>query len=33
MELVEPVAEVLKWVKALNEAKKEDEELDAIELT
>ena len=33
VELVEPVAEVLKWVKALNEAKKEDEELDAIELT
>ncbi len=32
-ELVEPVAEVLKWVKALNEAKKEDEELDSIELT
>ena len=32
VELVEPVAEVLKWVKALNEAKKEDEELDSIEL-
>ncbi len=32
-ELVEPVAEVLKWVEALNEAKKEDEELDSIELT
>ena len=32
VELVEPVAEVLKWVKALNEAKKEDEELYSIEL-
>ena len=32
VELVEPVAEVLKWVKALNEAKKEDAELDAIQL-
>ncbi len=33
VELVEPVAEVLKWVKALNEAKKEDEELDSVQLT
>ncbi|MCQ2388869.1 MAG: type III secretion system export apparatus subunit SctU [Kiritimatiellae bacterium] len=32
VELAEPVAEVLKWVKALNDAKKEDEELDSIEL-
>ncbi len=31
-ELVEPVADVLKWVKALNDARKEDEELDAVEL-
>ena len=32
VELAEPVAEVLKWVKALNDAKKEDEELDSVEL-
>lgn len=32
VDLVEPVAEVLKLVKALNEARKEDEELDSIEL-
>ena len=32
VELVEPVAEVLKWVKALNEAKKEEAELDSVEL-
>ena len=32
VELVEPVAEVLKWVKALNDAKKEDAELDSVEL-
>ncbi len=32
VELVEPVAEVLKLVKAMNDAKKEDEELDSIEL-
>lgn len=32
VELVEPVAEVLKWVKSLEEAKREEEELDAIEL-
>ncbi len=32
VELAEPVAEVLKWVKSLNDAKKEDEELDSIEL-
>ena len=32
VELAEPVAEVLKWVKALDEARKEDEELDAVEL-
>ena len=32
VELAEPVAEVLKWVKALNDARKEDEELDSVEL-
>jgi len=32
VELVEPVAEVLKLVKALNEARKEDEELDSVTL-
>ena len=32
VELVEPVAEVLKWVKALNEAKREEAELDSVEL-
>jgi len=32
VDLVEPVAEVLKLVKALNDAKKEDEELDSVEL-
>ena len=32
VDLVEPVAEVLKWVKALNDARKEDEELDSIDL-
>ena len=32
VDLVEPVAEVLKWVKALNEARKEDEELDSVQL-
>lgn len=32
VELVEPVAEVLKWVKSLEEARREEEELDAIEL-
>lgn len=32
VDLVEPVAEVLKWVKALNDARKEDEELDSVEL-
>ena len=31
-ELAEPVAEVLKWVKALNGAKKEEAELDSVEL-
>ena len=31
-ELAEPVAEVLKWVKSLNDAKKEEAELDSIEL-
>ena len=31
-ELAEPVAEVLKWVKALNDAKKEEAELDSVEL-
>lgn len=31
-ELVEPVAEVLKWVKALDEARKEEAELDSVEL-
>ena len=31
-ELIEPVAEVLKWVKRLNDAKKEEEELDSVEL-
>ena len=32
VELVEPVAEVLKMVKALDEARKEDEELDSVSL-
>ena len=32
VELAEPVAEVLKWVKSLNDARKEDEELDSVEL-
>jgi len=32
VDLVEPVAEVLKLVKALNDAKKEDEELDSVRL-
>ena len=32
VELATPVAEVLKWVKSLNDARKEDEELDSIEL-
>ena len=32
VELATPVAEVLKWVKALDDARKEDEELDSIEL-
>ena len=32
VELVEPVAEVLKWVKSLNDAKKEEAELDSVEL-
>ena len=32
VELAVPVAEVLKWVKALDEARKEDEELDSVEL-
>ena len=31
-DLVEPVAEVLKWVKSLDDAKKEEAELDSIEL-
>ncbi len=31
-ELIEPVAEVLKWVKKLNDAKKEEAELDSVEL-
>ena len=31
-ELVQPVAEVLKWVKRLNEAKKEQAELESVEL-
>ena len=31
-ELIEPVAEVLKWVKRLNDAKREEAELDAVEL-
>ena len=31
-ELIEPVAEVLKWVKKLQDARKEEEELDAINL-
>ena len=30
VDLVEPVAEVLKWVKSLEEARKEEEELDSI---
>lgn len=32
VELVKPVAEVLKWVKSLEEARREEEELDAIEV-
>ena len=32
LDLVEPVAEVLKWVKSLNDAKKEEDELDSVEL-
>ena len=32
VELAEPVAEVLKWVKSLSDARREDEELDSIEL-
>lgn len=32
VELVEPVAEVLKWVKSLNDARREEEELDAIDV-
>ena len=32
VELAEPVAEVLKWVKALNDARKEDEELESVDL-
>lgn len=32
IDLVEPVAEVLKWVKRLNDAKKEEDELDSIQL-
>lgn len=32
IELVEPVAEVLKWVKQLNDAQKEERELDSIQL-
>ena len=32
VELVEPVAEVLKWVKALEDARREDEELDSVDL-
>ena len=31
-DLIEPVAEVLKWVKQLNDARKEEEELDEIQL-
>ena len=31
-DLVEPVAEVLKWVKSLNDAAREQRELDAVEL-
>ena len=32
VELANPVAEVLKWVKALDDARKEEEELDSVEL-
>ena len=32
VELVEPVAEVLKWAKRLEDARKEEEELDSITL-
>ena len=32
VDLAEPVAEVLKWVKALNDARKEEEELDSVSL-
>jgi len=32
VELANPVAEVLKWVKSLNDARREDEELDSVEL-
>ena len=31
-DLIEPVAEVLKWVKKLQDAKKEEEELDSVTL-
>ncbi len=31
-ELIEPVAEILKWVKKLNDAKKEEAELDSVKL-
>ena len=31
-DLIEPVAEILKWVKQLNDAKREEEELDEIQL-
>ena len=30
--LVEPVAQVLKWVKSLNDAKKEDAALDSVKI-
>lgn len=32
VELVEPVSEVLKWVKSLEDARREEEELDSIEI-
>ena len=32
VELAEPVAEVLRWVKSLNDARREEDELDSVEL-
>jgi type III secretion protein U len=32
IDLVEPVAQVLKWVKSLEEARREEEELDSVQI-